>query len=182
MEIHSAQKEVRTVFIGGFVGQLISSILWLLSAIFATWHSQKLGITVLVLGGFFILPTLQLVLRLMKRPHTLSSQNPMGQLAMQVAFTLPLSLPLVAAASLHRIEWFYPAFMITLGAHYLPFTFLYGMRMFIPLCGLLVSVGLLIGLYLPSSTTFGAWITFIILFIFAFIGRFIVSREQRGLA
>ncbi len=41
-----------------------------------------------------------------------------------MAFTLPLSLPVVGAAALYRLEWFYPAFMVVLGAHYLAFAFL----------------------------------------------------------
>ncbi len=48
-------------------------------------------------------------------------------LGMQAAFTLPLSLPVVLAIAAVRPRWFYPAFMILLGAHYLPFVFMYGM-------------------------------------------------------
>jgi len=47
-----------------------------------------------------------------------------------VAFALLRSLPVVGAAARCRIEWFYPAFMVMLGAHCLPFVFLCGMRMF----------------------------------------------------
>jgi len=49
---------------------------------------------------------------------------------MQIAFVLPLSMPLLLPVSLYRLNWFFPAMMILLGAHYLPFVFLYGMRMF----------------------------------------------------
>jgi hypothetical protein len=179
LEIQAAQKEVRTVFNGGFIGQLISSLLWFISAAFLTWRSEKVGITILVLGGFLIFPMLQLVLRLMKRPYKLCSQNPMGQLAMQLAFTLPISLLLVAGASLHRHDWFYPAFMIALGAHYLPFTFLYGMRMFISLCALLVGAGFTIGIYFPGMAQLAPWLTGIILLVFAFAGWSLVAHEQK---
>lgn len=40
----------------------------------------------------------------------------MNGLAVQIAFTVPFSLPLVAAATLYRLNWFYPAFMIGVGA------------------------------------------------------------------
>ena len=53
----------------------------------------------------------------------------MNALAIQIAFTLPLTLPVVIGIAALRPAWFYPAFMITLGAHYLPFVFLYGMAM-----------------------------------------------------
>ena len=36
------------------------------------------------------------------------------------------------AAALYETNWFYPAFMVIIGAHYLPFSHLYGMRLFIP--------------------------------------------------
>ncbi len=42
---------------------------------------------------------------------------------------MDVTLPLVAAATLYRLGWFYPAFMIVLGAHYFPFAFLYGLRL-----------------------------------------------------
>ena len=53
----------------------------------------------------------------------------------------PLSLPLIAAATIHQQNWFYPAFMIVVGAHYLPFIFLYGMWQFGFLAGILISAG-----------------------------------------
>jgi hypothetical protein len=38
--------------------------------------------------------------------------NQLNGLAMQVAFTLPLCLPVVGAAALYRLDWFFPAFMV----------------------------------------------------------------------
>jgi hypothetical protein len=103
----------------------------------------------------------------------------MNQLAIQVAFTLPLNLPLVGAATLYRHEWFYPAFMIALGTHYLPFVFLYGMRHFGILSAALVSGGILLGLYGPSVFSLGGWATAFVLLVFAFIGRSVVLRESK---
>jgi hypothetical protein len=103
----------------------------------------------------------------------------MNQLAMQVAFTLPLNLPLVAAATVYRLNWFYPAFMIALGTHYLPFIFLYGMWQFGALAAVLLGAGVAIGLYLSSIFSLGGWFTVIVLLIFAFIGRNIALREGK---
>ena len=47
MQITEAQREVRTVFIGGFVGQAVSSGLWLASAAAATWGPPRRGIVIL---------------------------------------------------------------------------------------------------------------------------------------
>lgn len=101
-------------------------------------------------------------------------------LGMQVAFTLPLSLPVVGAAALYRLDWFYPAFMVILGAHYLPFVFLYGMRLFAALGLLLVAGGVGLGLYAPPAFAPGAWLAAVTLYIFALAGRFVVLAEERG--
>jgi hypothetical protein len=178
VNICDAQRDVRSVFLGGFTGQLVSSLVWLLSAVFATWQSPKSAIIALFIGGFFIFPLTQLLLRLTGRPASLPKGHPMNALAMQIAFMLPLNLPLVAAASLYRLNWFYPAFMIALGTHYLPFVFLYGMPQFGVLAALRIGAGLTIGLYMPSVFSLGAWLTAVVLLLFAFIGRSVAHRES----
>ena len=73
------------------------------------------------------------------------SRSP-GALARESAFIIPLCLPLVFAVSLARMELFFPALMIVVGAHYLPFVTLYGMRLYYVLGLALVAVGLLLAL------------------------------------
>jgi hypothetical protein len=179
MDIAQAQRDVRTTFLGGFAGQLVSSAIWFLSSASCAWLSFKTGAQVLVVGGFFIFPLTQLLLRLMGRPFSLPG-HPMNGLAMQVAFILPLTLPLVYVATLYRQSLFYPALMIVLGAHYLPFVFLYGMRQFAVLAALLISFGVFIGLYLPKATTLGGWVTATALLAFAFIGRYTVLHSEKA--
>ena len=171
MEIVDAQRDVRRVFLGGFAGQLVSSAVWFSSAATATWRSPRTAMAVLVLGGIFIFPLTQLLLRLMGRPASLPKGHPMNALAMQVAFTLPLTLPLIFAATAYRQNWFYPAFMIALGSHYLPFIFLYGMWQFGVLAALLIGSGLLVGMYIPSVFSLGAWLAAVVLLAFAFVGK-----------
>jgi hypothetical protein len=95
----------------------------------------------------------------------------MNALAIQVAFIVPACLPLIAAAALHHRYWFYPAFLIVVGAHYLPFTFLYGMRQFLLLGGLMIAAGFLTALFTTTHFALGAWIGAGLLFIFALTGR-----------
>jgi hypothetical protein len=178
MDVKEAQREIRSVYMGGFAGQLVSSVVWLLTAAAATWIAPTVGIYVLVIGGFFIFILTQLLLRAMGQRTSLTVQNPMNQLAMQIAFTLPFSLPLVAAATLYRFNWFYPAFTIALGTHYLPFMFLYGMWQFGPLAAILIGSGLAIGLYGPDTFSLAGWLTASILLVFAFIGRAVAMREK----
>src|SRR5580704_1810705 len=179
MLVQDAQREVRTVFVGGFWGQLVSSAVWLASAALAVWVSPRAAIIGAVLGGFFIFPATQLLLRLTGGRASLSSDNPLWNLGWQVAFVLPLSMLLLVPVTAFRLNWFYPALMILLGAHYLPFTFLYVMRIFIPLCALLTGGGVVIALYFSGSFSLGGWVGGLILFIFAWIGRASVQTELR---
>jgi hypothetical protein len=177
MLITDAQREIRQAYIGGFMGQLVSGILWLVTAALATWGSPRAAIMFVVFGGTLIFPLTRLGLALIGHRVAITPGNPLNGLAMQVAFTLPLSLPVVGAAALYRLDWFFPAFMIIIGAHYLPFVFLYGMRMFAVLCALLVSAGLGLAVYAPPSFAAGAWVTCGLLLAFAFAGRWVARRE-----
>jgi hypothetical protein len=178
VNISDAQRDVRTVFLGGFAGQLVSSMVWFLSAALATWYSTKTAALLLMFGGMFIFPLTQLLLRLMDGPYSLAKGHPMNGLAMQIAFTVPFSLPLIFAATLYHSNWFYPAFMIVVGAHYLPFIFLYGMWQFGVLAGLLIGGGIVMGMYQLNTFALGGWFAAAVLLVFAFIGRSVALRES----
>jgi len=180
MLITDAQREIRQGYIGGFMGQLVSGVLWLVTAGVATWGSPRWAIILVVLGGMFIFPLTRLGLAAIGHRVAITPANSLNGLAMQVAFTLPLSLPVVGAAALYRLDWFFPAFMIVLGAHYLPFVFLYGMRMFAVLSALLVSAGLALALYAPPVFSTGAWVTSALLIVFAVAGRWVARREAHA--
>src|SRR6266550_3598892 len=83
MDIQDAQREVRSVYVGGFWGQLVASVIWML---------------------------------------------------------------LLVPVGLYRLNWFFPALIVLVGAHYLPFASLYGTRMFLFLSAILVAVGVLFAL------------------------------------
>jgi len=167
MTLAEAQREVQFVFLGGAVGQLVSGAIWLSSAALGTWVGVKPAILTVVIGGMFIFPLTQLLLRTLRRPWTLSSGNPLRPLAIQIAFTVPLTLPVVAGAALHNINWFYPGCAVIVGAHYLPFTFLYGMWQYALLSGVLMTGGLGLGMRMPESFTPAGWLTGTVLVFFA---------------
>lgn len=180
MNIIDAQQEMRARFVGGFYGQLVSGLLWLASAILATWNTPRAAIISLVVGGFFIFPITELLIRVAGERTSLSAANSLRQLGIQVAFVLPLSMPLLLPVGLYRLNWFYPAMMILLGAHYVPFVFLYGMRMFGILAALLLGGGVLIGMYMTSSFSAGAWYTAAVLLVSAGVGKAITRHEFPG--
>lgn len=186
MLVREAQEEVRAVFAGGAVGQAVSALLWLISAIVGTWVSTRSAIIAVVLGGVLIFPITSLALRLLTGRGSLRRENPFNGLAMQSAFILPLSLPIVGAAALYNLNWFYPAFMVALGVHYLPFITLYGMWQFGALAAVLIGAGVAIAMTgLDASFTIGAWFTAAVLFLFALLAwqlRWGRAREGSTLA
>lgn len=167
MTVAEAQEEVRAVFLNGSVGQLVSAVLWLSSVAVATWGTTRQAILVLIFGGMLIFPLTQLLLRLSGRPFTLGAGNPLRHLAMQVAFLVPLTLPVAGGAALHNLNWFYPACAVVVGAHYLPFVFLYGMWQYAVLSGVLLSGGIACALFLPHLFTPGGWFASVVLLLFA---------------
>jgi hypothetical protein len=177
MDIQDAQREVRSVYVGGFWGQLVASVIWMMSAALGTWVTPKASILTIVIGGFFIFPVTQMLLRLSGHRASLSRENPFNSLAMQVAFVLPLSMLLLVPVGLYRLNWFFPALIVLVGAHYLPFASLYGTRMFLFLSAILVAVGVVVALCFSRTFSLGAWVAGLALFAFAWIGRCIATGE-----
>ena len=168
MPIEEAQREMREVYRNGAFGGLVSGALWLASAAAGTWGSRNAAVLVLVVGGFFIFPLTQLALKVAGGRASLSQANPLRTLAPQVAFMVPLCIPLILAATHEHPTWFYPGFMIVVGAHYLPFVFLYGMPVFWGLGGLLVAAGWLLGLH-PRDFALGGWLTGALFVLFGLV-------------
>ena len=178
MNLNECQREMRSAFLGGFAGQLVSGIIWLAASGISLWATPRSGMAALFFGSMLIFPLTQLAVRLMGRPGRVSADNGLWQLGSQTAFTVPLNFLLVGAAILYRETWFFPAAMIVVGSHYLPFITLYGMKMFGLLAGLLVLSGAGLALYGPDVFSLGGWLTAVTLIAFAFLGRYLVLREE----
>jgi len=173
------QKEMRMRFLGGFAGQLVSGIIWLFAAGISVLINQNYGMAVLFFGSMGIFPLTQLVLRLIGREAIVSKENGLWSLGSQTAFTVAINFLLVGAIILYRSMWFFPATMIIVGSHYLPFITLYGMKMFGVLSAILILTGTTLALYGPQIFSLGGWITGFVLIVFAFIGRSLVLKEEK---
>lgn len=180
MRLEECQREMRITFLGGFAGQMVSGIIWLAAAIVSVWLQPRTGMAVLFFGSMFIFPLTQGTLRLMGSTAKVSKDNKLWGLGSQVAFTVPINFLLVGAATLYREEWFFPAAMIIVGTHYLPFITLYGMKMFGILAGLLILSGAGLAIYGPRIFYLGGWTTALLCIVFAFVGRYIVMKETKN--
>lgn len=179
MNLNDCQREMRLNFLGGFAGQLISGVIWLVASALATWLTPAAGMAALFFGSMGIFPFTQILIRLIGRSGKVSRENGLWPLGSQIAFTVPLNFILVGAATLYRENWFFPAAMIVVGSHYLPFITLYGMKLFGILAALLVFAGAGLALYGPPVFSLGGWLTGILLIGFAFAGRNLVLKEEK---
>jgi hypothetical protein len=158
-ELTRAQRELRYSYRSASVGQIYAGLAWLAAAVAWLTYDSTSGIVVLVVGGFLIYPVTTLVSRLLGNPGSVASSNPLKEASVAIPLVGPLGIPLVGAAALHDVNWFFPAFMVLMGAHYLPFSHLYGMRLFIPLGAGMWFVGLTIGFWAPDLAVAGAFLT-----------------------
>lgn len=158
-ELAQAQAELRYSYRSASVGQVYAGTVWLFSAVMWMAADHSVGVLVLLVGGFFIYPVTTLASRLLGSPGAVPPANPLREASIAIPVVGALCIPVVGAAALYDINWFYPAFMVVMGAHYLPFSFLYGMRVFVPLGAAMWLAGIAIGLWAPQWSVVGALLT-----------------------
>lgn len=158
-ELAEAQAEVRRSYRSTSVGQIYSGAVWLASALAWSLLGTTAGVLVLLIGGVFIYPVTTLVSRLLGSAGSIPTANPLRMAGLTIPIVGALGIPVAGAAALYDIDWFYPAFMVIMGAHYLPFAHLYGMRVFLPLGTGMWFAGLAIALWAREASVIGAWLT-----------------------
>lgn len=158
-DVADAQAELRFAYRSTSIGQLYSGLVWLSSATAWTVAGTTAGVVVLLVGGFFIYPVTTVVARALGNPGVVSPANPLREASVTIPAVGALGIPVAAAAGLVDIDWFYPAFMMVMGAHYLPFSHLYGMRVFIPLGAAMWIVGLGFAMWAREISVLGAYMT-----------------------
>lgn len=128
--VQAAQRDMRQAYFGGGPGIMISGIVWAIAAIVGAELSAARAIWALFIGGMFIHPVSVVVVRMLGRTGSHTPGNPMGALAMATTFWMILSFPIAYAASMVRIEWFFPAMLAVIGGRYLTFATIYGARIY----------------------------------------------------
>ena len=167
MDVEAAQRDVRRVYRGGFSGPLVSALIWAAASAVYQWGSAAAAMAVLFVGGVLIFPLSSLVLKTMKGPAFLPKGHPSVALAMQSAFTVPLGLLVAIALGTLTPSLFLPASLIIVGAHYLTFISLYGMRVYGVLAGVLVGVGAAAIFAVPALRGASGWIGAAVLLVSA---------------
>lgn len=179
MDVKEALQDVRRVYRGGFSGPLVSALVWVTAAAVYQWGSAAAAMAVLFIGGVLIFPLSALVLKAMGGPAFLPKKHPSNALAMQSAFTVPLGLLVAIALGTLAPSSFFPASLIIVGAHYLTFISLYGMRLYGVLAGVLVAVGTVAIFVVPTLRDASGWIGAAVLLVSA-IPLFISHRAEEA--
>lgn len=177
MQISAAQADVRRVYRHGAVGQIVTALVWAVSAILAASGTAGAAPLALFVGGMLIFPLTTLGLRLLGGPVALPAGHPMSSLAFQTALQVPLGFLVALVLASFDENLFFPAAMVLVGAHYLPFVFLYGMRLFLSLAIPMIVAGICNAIYFPSFSVIGAWFTVALLLLFG-IGAFAYDRRS----
>lgn len=158
-DLAEAQSELRFAYRSASIGQIYSGLVWLVSAAAWTIISTTAGVVALLAGGFLIYPVTTLLSRAFGNPGAVSATNPLREASLTIPAVGVLTIPVAGAAGFVDIGWFYPAFMVVMGAHYLPFSHLYGMPVFMPLGGAMWIMGIAFAFWATEVSVLGAYMT-----------------------
>ena len=158
MTITEAQADVRRIYRGGYSGPLVSAIVWAAANAIYVLVSPAAAMATLFFGGMLIFPLSTGILKAITGNGALPKGHPSIALAMQSAFTVPLGLLVAIALGSYAPELFFPASLIIVGAHYLTFISLYGMKAFAVIAGALVFLGTIAIFLVPAIGPVSGWI------------------------
>lgn len=170
--------EMRKTYLCAVPHTIYTALVWLTAGLLGDLFSKPIAIVFFLVGCTFLFPMGELIRKLLKAPNLVSHENKLPQLFTQLAFTIPLSYPLVYLACQVDIHFFFPAFAVLIGAHYLPFVYGYGKKTFALLGALMVTSGTLSIFFFKESFSLSAYITAGLLLAFAGLHYYQLKNEK----
>ena len=168
MNFEAAQENMKDAYYGGSTGVFASGLVWCLAGIVAIFSSQYNSMLTLFFGGMFIHPLGMLFSKILKRAGNHHSDNPLGKSALENTIIIFVGLFLAFSISQSHIEWFYPIMLMIIGARYMTFQTLYGLKIYWLLGAILMMSGVG-GILLNTSFIVGAFVGGGLEVIFSFI-------------
>lgn len=156
MTVAQAQEDMRQAYLSGAPGVLVSGLVWLAAGGVAVFVSDRSAVLALLAGGALIHPLGVLVERALGRSGTHTVGNPLARLAGETTVSLLVGLVIAFAVSTVRLEWFFPTVLLVIGARYLAFQTLYGVRTYWACGATLCAVGFGLGV-LAAPVAVGAF-------------------------
>lgn len=141
MDFSEAQREMRRAYSNGGVGVLVSGIVWLVAGLLTQYVSLSYGMAALFFGGMAIHPLSLILERLFFKREKAAASNPLEMLALQSTPFLIVGLVVAYVVSGSYAEWFFAIALMAVGARYLVFQTIYGMRHYVVLGAVLIAFG-----------------------------------------
>jgi hypothetical protein len=176
MTFKELQKDMRVAYVGGGTGVLVSSFVWIASGIIGIYSTKETSILTFFIGGMLIYPLGIVSTKIFNRTGKHQKSNPLAFLAFES--TAILFIGLFIAYSIFQIEkqWFFPVMLMIIGARYLVFQSIYGMKAYWIL-GILLTVSGMLCLSLNQPFYMGGIIGGIIEIIF---GVLIIQLDRNS--
>lgn len=146
LTLGQSQADMRQAYCHGAPGVLVSGLVWLAAALVAWQTTAQSAVLALLLGGAVIHPLSLLLLKPIGRSGRHRRDNLLGRLALEVTVWLLAGIAIAYGLQMLRLDWFFPAMLLTIGARYLTFQTIYGLRIYWMLGAVLGLAGLALGL------------------------------------
>jgi len=170
-------KEFRQTYLGAAPHSIAVGSIWIISGLLSHFLSTDMVILIFFFATAVNFPIGEFIRKLMKAPNRMSKENNLAKLFPLLSFTIPLSIPLIFMACQYNLNWFFPAFAILVGAHYLPFVWAYQMPTFAVLGLLIVFSGSAIGYFYSTSFDLAAYSTGGLIILFGIIHLLMLRKE-----
>ena len=144
--LSNAQADMRHGYANGAPGVLVSGLVWLVAGGVALLVSDRASVLALLAGGALIHPLGVMAEKLLGHAGAHTPGNPLARLAGETTVSLLVGLVIAFAVSTIRIEWFFPTMLLVIGARYLAFQTLYGLRTYWACGAALCAAGLGLGM------------------------------------
>ena len=166
----------RISYFGGGTGVLVSGLVWCIAGSVALLYSNQSSMLTLFFGGMFIHPLAMLLSKILKRSGNHDPKNPLGKLALESTIILFVGLFLAFYVAKLQVEWFYPIMLMIIGARYLVFNTLYGIKTYWVL-GILLMLSGMLCILLNANFVIGAFIGGVTEILFALV----IFSQTKGL-
>ena len=140
MHLGEAQRDMRRAYVNGGVGIFVSGLVWVSAGLVTLYVDLFSGMATLFFGGMAIHPLSLLLARRLYHRGKVRAPNPMEMLALQSTAFLIIGLVVAFLVSDTHGALFFPIALLTVGARYLVFQTVYGMRLYVVLGAVLIII------------------------------------------
>ncbi len=168
MNFKESQENMNAAYYGGATGVLASGIIWCSAGLVGIVFSNTASMAALFIGGTLIFPLSVLLSKGLNRSGKHAHNNPLRHLAIEGLGVLFVGLFLAFSVAQFNTNLFYPIMLLIIGARYLTFQTLYGLKVYWFLGGALILAGFLSTILSPPFV-FGAFLGGIIEILFSLI-------------